>query len=162
MIVRKLSRSLVFRLFMASLIGLSCIAGTAVSQDARGKIVGTVTDQQGAVIPDAKVVVTNTLTQIKNETVTDKEGNYQILALPIGTYQVSVQRSGFKMVVSDAQKLLINQVLRIDLSLQVGATSETVSVMADAGEIETVNHTDRKSTRLNSSHLGISYAVFCL
>jgi hypothetical protein len=78
-------------------ICLILAAQTALrAQEASGKVVGTVTDQQGAVIPDAKVVVTNTGTTIRRETVADKEGNFQVLSVPVGTYQVSVEREGFK------------------------------------------------------------------
>src|SRR4026207_1512768 len=64
-------------------------------QEATGKIIGTVSDPQGAVIPGAKVTATNTgsqSSQVSREAVTDEDGNYQIPALPIGTYRVTVER----------------------------------------------------------------------
>jgi hypothetical protein len=114
------------------------------AQEATGKIIGTVTDPQGAVIPGAKVTVTNTsilTTQLTRETMTDEGGNYQVLSLPVGIYQVAIEQQGFKKFVSTQNKLQINQVLRIDTALEVGATSEVVNVIGQAAAVETVNPT---------------------
>src|SRR3989442_6426781 len=116
----------------------------ARAQEAGGKIIGTVTDPQGAVVPGAKVTVTNTSTltrQISRETTTNEDGNYQALSLPIGNYQVVIERQGFKKFVSAGSKLEINQELRIDAQLEVGATSEAVNVTGQAAAVETVNPT---------------------
>ena len=113
----------------------------ADAQEATGKIVGTVTDQSGALVPGAKVSVTGVTTKINRDTVTDEEGSFQVLSLPIGNYQVTVEREGFKKAVGEEQKLLINQSLRLDFSLEVGSTSETVTVAAQSGGVETINPT---------------------
>lgn len=110
-------------------------------QDATGKIFGTITDQQGASIAGATVVVTNINTQIHRETVTDKDGNYQVILLPLGNYQVSTQIEGFKKAESSQEALRINQSLHIDLKLEIGNNSELVEVTAQATLIETVNPT---------------------
>lgn len=128
----------VFFLIGALTLGLPSASN---GQDATGKILGTVTDQQGAVIPGAKITVTNTATKIARETVTDKDGNFQVLALPIGTYVITVEREGFKKEVSPEQKLQINQALRIDPKLEVGSISETIEVAENAAAVETVNAT---------------------
>src|SRR2546422_3150446 len=114
------------------------------AQVANGRIIGTVTDPQGAVVPNAKVVATNTgaqTTQITRETVTNDEGNYQILSLPIGTYRVTIERQGFKKLVSEGNKLQINQVLRVDAPLELGTPSESVDVIGQTAVVETVNPT---------------------
>jgi hypothetical protein len=113
----------------------------SLAQDATGRIFGTVYDQQGAVIPDAHVTVTNTATQITRAATTEREGTFQILALPIGTYKVTAEHAGFRTVVSPEQKLSINQSLRIDFKMEVGAESQTVDVGAEAAPVETVNPT---------------------
>lgn len=114
------------------------------AQEASGRIIGAVTDPQGAVVPGAKVTVTNTsnqTTQITRDTVTNDEGNYQVLSLPIGTYRVTIERQGFKKFVSDGSKLQINQVLRVDAPLELGSPSELVNVTGQDLAVETVNPT---------------------
>jgi len=111
------------------------------AQEATGRIVGTVSDPTGAVIPNVQVTVTNTATGISRKTVTDREGYYQLLALPIGNYKVTAEHQGFRTVISDQQKLLINQALRFDIRMEVGAASQTVEVGAQAAPVETVNAT---------------------
>jgi hypothetical protein len=112
-----------------------------VAQSARARIVGTVTDPQGAVVPGANVVVTNVATGVETTTATNQEGYYQAIELPIGTYKVRVQRDGFKTIETDAYRLEINQVERIDVKLALGSRSDTVEVRGEAAQVETVNPT---------------------
>src|SRR5262245_12410090 len=86
----------------------------STAQEATGRIIGTVTDQQGAVVAGARITVTNVATSVSREAVTDSEGNYQVLSLPLGTYRVTAEQQGFKQAVVDAGTLQINQVLRVD------------------------------------------------
>src|ERR1700691_731962 len=111
------------------------------AQDATGRIFGTVYDQQGAVIPAVQITVTNTATQVVRTAITDKEGSFQLLALSIGTYKVTAEHAGFRSVVSQEQKLLINQALRIDFKMEVGAATQMVEVGGEAAPVETVNPT---------------------
>ena len=125
------------------LLSLVVIVAPALSlaQDATGRILGTVYDPQGAVIPAVKVTVTNTATQESRSAVTNKEGTFQLLALPIGVYKVTAEHAGFRTVVSQEQKLQINQSLRIDFKMEVGAENQTIDVGAEAAPVETVNPT---------------------
>ena len=109
----------------------------AVAQNSTGRISGVITDPSGAVISGAKVVVTNTATNTRSETVTDANGTYQVLDLPIGNYSVSVEKDGFATVVTQPSELQINQTLRVDLHLAVGAVTQTVGVEAQATQVET-------------------------
>src|SRR5271157_5277286 len=111
------------------------------AQDATGRIFGTVYDQQGAVIPSVQITATNTATQVARTATTNKEGTFQILSLPIGNYKVTAEHEGFRSVISAEQKLLINQALRIDFKMEVGAANQTVNVGAEAAPVETVNPT---------------------
>jgi outer membrane receptor protein involved in Fe transport len=111
------------------------------AQDATGRIFGTVYDQQGAVISAAQITVTNTATRNARTATTDKEGYFQVLALPIGNYKVTTEHAGFRTVKSAEQKLLINQALRIDVKMEVGAENQTIEVGAEAAPVETVNPT---------------------
>src|SRR6202453_1811711 len=116
-------------------------SAVSVAQDATGRIFGTVYDQQGAVIPDTQVTVTNTATQDTRTAASGKDGSFQLLALPIGTYKVTAEHAGFRTVISQEQKLQINQALRIDFKMEVGAETQTVDVGAEASPVETVNPT---------------------
>ena len=117
------------------------IPAMSSAQDATGRIFGTVYDQQGAVIAATQITVTNTATQVVRTAVADNEGLFQVLALPIGSYKVKAEHAGFRTVVSAEQKLSINQALRIDIKMEVGAASQTVDVGAEAAPVETVNPT---------------------
>lgn len=112
------------------------------AQDATGKIAGNVTDATGAVVPGATVVVTNLDTKTIKKTLTDKQGFYQVLQLPIGSYEVSAEATGFSKAVSrPANALEINQTLRVDIRLEVGATKDVVTVESQAVNVETENTT---------------------
>src|SRR5215831_12606536 len=89
----------------------------AVAQNSTGRIVGVITDPSGAVISGAKVVVSNTATNTRSETLAGADGTYQVLDLPIGDYSVSVQREGFATVITKPSELQINQTLRVDVHL---------------------------------------------
>src|SRR3984893_10483115 len=131
----KLAKIMLFSLVVITAHALS------MAQDATGRVVGTVYDQQGAVIPKVQITVTSTATQIERTTTSDKEGYFQVLELPIGNYKVMAAHAGFRTTISDAQKLLINQSLRIDLKMEVGAANQTLNVEATAASIETVDAT---------------------
>jgi Carboxypeptidase regulatory-like domain/TonB-dependent Receptor Plug Domain len=130
---------------LATIVLLSLVAMVApavsLAQDATGRIFGTIYDQQGAVIPAVRINVTNTATLDVRSAATDKQGYFQVLALPIGNYKVTAEHTGFRTVVSAEQKLLINQALRIDFKMEVGAENQTVDVGAEAAPVETVNPT---------------------
>jgi hypothetical protein len=125
-------------LFSALLIASSYIVQ---GQDASGRVVGTITDRSGAVIPNAHVVVTNADTHVARDTVTNSSGFYQVLSLPIGNYTVSADHKGFNPVTTTASKLEINQSLKIDIKLEVGSKTETVVVEDSAATVETINPT---------------------
>jgi outer membrane receptor protein involved in Fe transport len=128
--------------FVLSILATSLATSVVSSaQEATGRVFGTVFDPQGAVIPGVKITVTNTATQVERQTTTDRDGSFQVLALPIGNYRVRAAHEGFRSVISAEQKLLINQALRIDIKMEVGAASQIVDVGAEAAPVETVNST---------------------
>ena len=116
-------------------------APSSLAQEATARIAGTVSDPSGAVIPGVQVTVTNTATQASRKTTTDHDGSYQVLSLPIGDYTVTAERDGFRTMVIGHNRLEINQALRVDIRLQVGATNQTVEVGAETTPVETVNPT---------------------
>jgi hypothetical protein len=117
------------------------LAGDATAQQATAKILGTITDQQGLVMGDVKVTVTSPATNVSAETTTDKTGFYQVLNLPIGAYRITASHEGFRTVERTTTPLEINQALRVDIKLEVGAVSEKVLVEGQAERVETVNPT---------------------
>ncbi len=132
-------------LILAVLVPFSLMA-----QQPTGKILGTVTDPAGAVVPGATVTVTNTATRVSSQTQTDKDGNFQVLALPIGNYQVAAEREGFAKSLAEARTLEINQSVRMDIKLKLGSRTETITVESRASGVETVNPTLGQSITVNS------------
>ncbi len=120
------------------------------AQEATGRIIGTVYDQNGAVIPSAHIVVTNVATHISREATSDASGFYQVLSLPIGSYTVFADHQGFSSVKTVGNTLEINQSLRLDLKMSVGAKSETVTVESNASTIETASPTVGATISLNA------------
>ena len=120
------------RYLLLALVGLLLICNSTTAQNATGRIIGTVTDAQGAAIAGAKVTVTNTGTNVHWNTVTSGDGYYQVLELPVGTYSVGAEHEGFSKVVTAAEPLDINQALRIDVHMKVGSLTDVVRVEAQA------------------------------
>jgi hypothetical protein len=123
------------------LLSLSIFSGAVWAQSATASILGRVTDQQGAALPNTKITVRNVATQVVNTTETDSQGDYRVLALPIGTYEVTAEHAGFTKVVAEPRTLEINQQERMDLHLSVGTRTETVEVSSAGTDVETVNPT---------------------
>ena len=115
---------------------LLCLAGTGYSQGTNlGTIRGTVTDPNGAVIPNAALQITDQATGLSRDLTTDSQGNYEAAALKPGIYKVTVTASGFKTTVVDAA-IGGSDVVRADIKTEIGTPSESVSVSAEAGLIE--------------------------
>ena len=120
----------------------ACLLTTpGTAQDVTGRVVGTVMEAQGAVVPKAKVTVTNTQTGQSHSMLSDATGAYQAVALQIGTYTVSAEHEGFRKALSTPQTLQINATLHVDLKLEVGAVTETVEVAESASAVETASST---------------------
>jgi len=132
----KTARTLAYLTILLLTLG-SQMAG----QSSRARIVGTVKDPKGGVVQGANVTVTNVSTGVESRAVTGNDGSYQALELPIGSYKVKVESNGFATAETVAYTLEINQVQRIDVTLKVGAKSETVEVTGDAAQVEVVNPT---------------------
>jgi hypothetical protein len=135
-------------LILTALFGVSVFA-----QNTNGRVIGAVTDPQGAAIAGAKVTVTNTATNLHWDTTTDSAGAYQVLDIPIGKYSVAVEVACFKKTVTNPQELSIDQSLRIDVRLKLGAISETVQVQAEAAQVENPEPNGWRDRRW-SSHSG--------
>jgi hypothetical protein len=109
-------------------VGLIFTEGIAKSQAVNATLLGTVTDPSGAVVPNAKVTITETQTGITHTAETNDSGNWIAPDLPPGLYAVSVGASGFKRETRRDVSLLVDTTTRIDLQLTPGSVSETIEV----------------------------------
>ncbi len=117
---------------------LLMFAGRLFAQaGATGTILGTVTDATGAIVPNAKVTVTNTSTNVDFRTTTTSAGDYNAPDLNPGPYKVTVEAQGFQKSVTTGLVLTVNQRLRADTALKPGAVSETVETSAQAVTLNT-------------------------
>jgi len=117
---------LVSGLFVLSVLDLPQLWGQATE----GAILGTVKDPQLAVLPAVSVSVTSASTGISRSVVTDANGNYEVTHLPIGVYNVSAERNGFKKTVVNGVQLTIKERPRVDIVLSLGELTESVAVNA--------------------------------
>lgn len=102
---------------------------------------GTVSDPNGAAVPNAKVTATHQGTKLEHRTTTSDSGAYTIPFLPVGSYVVTIEATGFKKLVSDPITLEVNQTARLDWSLQVGSVGESVVISEVAPVLQTENPT---------------------
>jgi hypothetical protein len=124
--------------FLPQILLLLLSAMVVNAQSVQSTILGTVKDQGGSVIVDAKVVVTNASTGIATTYATDASGNYQAADLSAGVYKVWVTRAGFQGTLISDLSLAARQQMRVDVTLNVGSAEEEVRVDASAaGAIET-------------------------
>src|SRR4051812_42057090 len=106
---------------------LICIL-TAYGQVSTGSIRGTVSDPSGAVVPDAVIVLTNIRTGVVQSVKSDSSGNYLIDFVPTGDYKINVEMVGFKKFERDNITLDMSRQLRVDVPIQPGLVTETISV----------------------------------
>ena len=106
-----------------------------------GEISGHIADATGAVIPGANVTLTNIGTGGVRNTVSTDSGDYAFTAVPIGVYKVAATHSGFKTATSNNVTLQIQQSMRLDFTLEVGAVTDSVEVSASAALLQSENAT---------------------
>jgi hypothetical protein len=124
------------------LVSLALCATAGLSgQEFRGTFSGSVVDQQGAVIPKAKIVATETRTGNKSETVSESSGEYSISFLSPGEYEISVEVSGFKKAVRRGLILSIGEHPVVDFRLEVGQANQSITVTQDTPLIDSSNAT---------------------
>src|SRR5918999_620177 len=109
----------------------------ALAQEITGTITGTVTDQSGAAIPGLTVTVRNMGTNATQSVVTDEHGVYVVTLLPAGRYEVSLELPGFKRFVRSNLEVSVNDRLGVNVVLQPGDVSETVTVTASTPLVKT-------------------------
>ena len=146
-------------LWITALI-LATSSGVLYAQRFTARIVGTVTDPTGAVVPHVNVSCKNVGTGLSFKTETNAEGYYVLTALPVGEYSVSAAATGFRALERAGIHLALDQTARIDLTLDLGSTAEKLTITEEAPLINTENvavtsSVDRKQiTELPISFVG--------
>jgi len=138
--------------------GLFLTALSGYGQVVNGVIVGTITDTSGAVVPETEVTVTEVNTGLSRVLTTDTSGYYSVTHLPPGTYKVSAQKQGFATDVHTGITLFADTTARVDITLQTGSVTQSVTVSAAGAPIlqtETA-HTGGTLEALQVSQLPLS------
>jgi hypothetical protein len=135
-----MNNNLIFRstakLMLSALLLSLLTVMTVFAQENTGSIQGTVKDQTGASIPGATVTASSPILVRSLEMTTDRNGNYRFPKLPVGIYTVTVAQSGFKTVKNEDINVLLGVELTLDVALQPGAVTESVTVSATAEAID--------------------------
>jgi len=122
-------------------LGLLLMSLPSFAQGTAGRILGTVTDQSGGVISGATVTVTDVQRGITRSLIADQSGEYVAPSLLPGTYTVRAEAKGFRTLEHSGLLLEVGKDLRIDLTLQPGEQTQTVTVTGEAPMLETTNAT---------------------
>ena len=124
-----------------TLFGSLLFAVNAFAQSDTGTILGVALDSSGAVIPAAKIIVQNQGTNIPTEAVTDGSGNFVVPVLPVGTYRLTASANGFKTQIRNGIELRVSDRVRITLTLEPGAVTETITVNEAQPLVDTASTT---------------------
>jgi hypothetical protein len=117
---------------------LACLSLPALAQTAgTGALTGSVTDNNRAFVPDAKVTVTNQATGAVRTVESQSNGSFAVPLLPPGTYRVEISKSGFKVAVTPGLEINVTETARLDVQLEVGTVQEQVIVSSEAQLLQT-------------------------
>src|SRR5712691_2301988 len=130
-------RSKVKRVVIGLIIAASLLPRSLAAQAVTGTIIGVITDSSGAVMPGASVTLTNTGTGLTRIVVTDSNGEYTVPSLPTGKYTVKAELSGFKTVTMPDVDLGVDQRMRINMRLEIGAVEESITVTGASPLVQT-------------------------
>src|SRR5438270_3569284 len=126
------------RLLLAVAMLMFVLSGVAFSQEITGSIVGTVKDANGATVKGATLTITNSDTKLVVRTVTSNDdGEFSAPLLPVAFYDVTVEATSFKRHIDERVKLNVNERHTVDVTLQPGSISETVTVTSGGVQVDT-------------------------
>jgi hypothetical protein len=128
------------RLLLASFTLMLCSLA-ALAQSTAGRVLGTLTDQSGASVPGATVVVTDIQRGASRTVTTDESGNYSVPDLQPGTYKVHVEAKGFKSAERPSVQIEVASDVRADFALQPGQVNETVTIIEEVPLVNTTSST---------------------
>src|SRR5262245_51259589 len=135
------------------------------AQVEQATLTGTITDNAGGKVRDAKVTITNVNTQVVRETKTTSDGHYTVPYLPAGQYEITVETQGFKKAQVKAITLTVGLTATVDISLEPGVVTDAVDVTAGATQLESqsgslgnvvVNEQLRELPLLNRNPFGLA------
>jgi hypothetical protein len=129
------------RNFLSVCILFLCAGSVAFAQAGRGSISGLVSDPSGAVVNGAKVTAVNHATGVELHTVTSDAGLYSFVSLSPGLYVVTASQKGFESTARDNVLVTVDQVTTVNIALQVGSVTETVTVSETSALVDTSNST---------------------
>jgi hypothetical protein len=118
-------------------IFLAAMISVAVAQSDRGTLAGTILDNTGAVVPKATITITGADTGSVYNAVSSSAGSYRVPDLKLGRYNISVSATGFKTADRTGVLIQVNSVSALDITLEVGNKTETITVSADAPTLQT-------------------------
>src|SRR6266849_4532394 len=136
-----MKRSSLNRNFLISLVALLLATTSAWAQVGTTSVRGAVTDKTGAAVVGAKVTLNSTAQALKREMQTNQAGEYEFLALPPATYVLTVEMANFRKFEQKNIQLLVNLPATVNVTLEVGATNQTVEVSAQALTLNTTDAT---------------------
>jgi len=120
-----------------TLLLLSGAWSTASAQAVKGALLGNITDDGGLALPGVTVTITEQNTNITYSTIANESGYYIFSNLKDGTYKVESELSGFKKTVRENVRVDVNQTVRVDLKMEVGALQETITVVGESPALQT-------------------------
>src|SRR5437588_5775569 len=124
---------------LRSALSILLLCGTPYlfAQSERGTVSGTIRDSTGAVIPGAKVAITNTATGVATNLTSNEVGEYTLPNLQVGSYNVKVEKEGFRPALLSGLAVDAATNVRADVTLEVGQSSQAVEVQASAVQLHT-------------------------
>src|SRR5262245_35764340 len=125
------------RVPLFSILTLFSVYSFRFGQAVKGSLLGSITDTNGAVLPGAKVTITEVNTNLSRSTVTNESGNYVFGNLDRGVYRLEIQLAGFKKAVRDKVDVLVNNDTRVDVQMEAGEINQTVEVTANVPLLQT-------------------------
>src|SRR5882762_222010 len=119
-----------------AILSLTC-ASVVLAQSERGTISGTILDSSGAVIPQAKIIITNTATNVVVNLTTNGVGEYTAASVAVGSYNILVQKEGFRPAELKGLGVDAATSVRADVILEIGTSQQVVEVQASAVQLHT-------------------------
>ena len=124
-------------LVVLAIVGMAAAVEPARGQVTTADVIGRVTDSSGAALPGATVTLLNTGTNATRDLVTDADGRFRGLLLPLGTYRLTVVLTGFSTYTQEGIELAVGQTANIPIVLQLSSVQEQITVTSDSPVVET-------------------------
>jgi hypothetical protein len=123
--------------FLSLVLALHVLPATVLAQTGAASLTGIISDQTGAKVPGATVTATNQATNVEYTAVSNESGNYTITSVPVGTYVLKAELSGFKTATTNPMEVEAKAIVRLDFTLQIGAIEETLLVTGQSPLLQT-------------------------